>query len=205
METLAGSLLDVAVANWTHSGEGECGDVYLIEPYPDGLLIAVIDGVGHGMEAAKVAQLVTSILRRHAKEPVNELIKQCHAGLRGTRGAVVALASFHARNRCMTWTGVGNVEGKFFAKSAPTTPLTLLSTSGTLGHGETIEVHPFKVPINIGDTLILATDGVRSDFYLGLDMRQSPRELANRILARSVLRKDDAMIVVARYQGATHE
>lgn len=205
METLAGSLLDVAVANWTHSGEGECGDVYLIEPYPDGLLIAVIDGVGHGMEAAKVSQLAISILKSHVKEPVNELIKQCHMALRGTRGAVVALASFRARPGSMTWTGVGNVEGKFFAKGSPAAPLTLLSTSGTLGQGETIEVHPFKVPIDIGDTLILATDGVRSDFYLGLDMRQSPRELADRILARSVLRKDDAMIVVARYQGGAHE
>lgn len=202
METLTTNLLDVAVANWTHSGEGECGDVYLIEPYPDGLLIALIDGVGHGVEAAKVAQLTTSVLRSHVKEPVNELIKQCHMALRGTRGAVVALASFRLHNRSMTWTGVGNVEGKFFAKGSPAAPLTLLSTSGTLGQGEMIEVHPCEIPVDTGDTLILVTDGVRSDFYLGLDMRLSPRELADRILARSALRKDDAMIVVARYKGA---
>ena len=191
----------MAVANWTHAGEGECGDFYLVEPTPDGLLVAVIDGIGHGMEAAKVAQLAASILKRHAHESVSELIKQCHAGLRTTRGAVAALASFHARNRTMTWTGVGNVEGKLFSKGASTTPLTLLSASGTLGHGNGIEVHPCKLPINVGDTLIMATDGVRSDFYLDLDIGQSPRELADWILARSVLRKDDAMIVVGRYTG----
>lgn len=191
----------MAVANWTHSGEGECGDLYLVEPTPDGLLVAVIDGIGHGMEAAKVAQLAASILKRHAHEPVNELIKQCHVGLRATRGAVAALALIHARNRTMTWTGVGNVEGKLFPRGAPTAPLTLLSASGTLGQGDGIEVHPDKLPINIGDTLILASDGVRSDFYLGLDMGQSPRQLADRILARSVLHKDDAMIVVGRYTG----
>lgn len=201
METLGRGLLDVAVANWTHAGEGECGDLYLVEPTPDGLLVAVIDGVGHGMEAAKVAQVAASILKRHAHEPVNELIKHCHAGLRNTRGAVAALASFDTRTRTMTWTGVGNIEGKFFSMGASAAPFTLLSASGTLGQGEEIEVYPSKLPINIGDTLILASDGVRSDFYLDLDMRQSPRELADRILARSVLRKDDAMIVVGRYTG----
>lgn len=201
METLDRSLLDVAVANWTHAGEGECGDLYLVEPTPDGLLVAVIDGIGHGTEAAKVAQQAVSILKRHAQEPVNELIKQCHAGLRNTRGAVVALASFRARTRSMIWTGVGNVEGKFISKDASTAPITLLSASGTLGHGKAIEVHPCELPLKVGDTLILATDGVRSDFYLGLDMDQSPRELADQILARSALRKDDAMIMVGRYTG----
>lgn len=201
METLGGGLLDVVVANWTLAGEGECGDLSLVEPIPDGLLVAVIDGVGHGTEAAKVAQLVASLIKRHAQEPMNELIKQCHAGLRNTRGAVLALAAFHARNRTMTWTGVGNVEGKLFTKGAPNGPLTLLSASGTLGQGEGIDVYPSKLPIDNGDTLILATDGVRSDFYLGLDMSQSPGELADRIMARSLLRKDDAMIVVGRYKG----
>lgn len=202
METLARNLLDVAVAKWTHAGEGECGDLYLIEPHADGLLVALIDGVGHGIEAAKVAQAATSILKCHAQEPVEELIEYCHAGLRGTRGVVMALASFNARTRSMTWTGVGNVEGKLFSRGRSMAPLTLLSASGTLGQGQAIEVHPFEVPIDIGDTLILATDGVRSDFYLGLDIRQSPRQLADRILAHSALRKDDAMIVVARYTGA---
>lgn len=189
----------MAVANWTHAGE--CGDLFLVEPTPEGVLVAVIDGVGHGAEAAKAAHLAVSILKRHAPEPVHELIKQCHAGLRSTRGAVAALVSFHVRTHTMTWTGVGNVEGKLFTKGASNGPLTLLSAPGTLGHGDGIEVHPFKLSIDIGDTLILASDGVRSDFYLGLDMGQSPRELADRILALSVLHKDDAMILVARYRG----
>lgn len=198
METLTRSQLDVAVANWAHSGEGECGDLYLVEPYPEGMLVAVIDGVGHGIEAAKVAQLCLSMLRCHAHKPVDELIRCCHSGLRGTRGAVMALASFNTRARAMTWTGVGNVEGKMFSRSAAA-PLTLLSASGTLGQGQAVEVHPSEIPVHSGDTLILATDGVRSDFYLGLDMRQSPQQLADRILARSGLRSDDALVVVARF------
>lgn len=201
METLTGSLLDVAVANRTHSGEGESGDLYLAEPYPGGMLVAVIDGVGHGIEAAKVAQLAVSTLKCHLQEPVDELIRYCHTALRATRGVVLALASFNARTRSMTWTGVGNVEGKLFSRSISAAPLTLLSASGTLGQGQAIAVYPSEVPIHPGDTLILATDGVRSDFYLGLDMRQSPRQLADRILQRSGLRSDDAMVVVARYAG----
>lgn len=205
METLGGGFLDVAVANWTHAGEGECGDLYLVQPTAEGLLVAVVDGIGHGGEAAKVAQLTISILKRHAQESVNEMIKQCHAGLRSTRGAVAALALFNTRTHTMTWTGVGNIEGKLFTKTASTGPLTLLSASGTLGKGDGIDVHPSKLSIVAGDTLILASDGVRSDFYLNLDITQSPRELADRILERSAMRKDDAMIVVARYKGSRNE
>lgn len=201
METVVRSLLEVGVANSTFSGEGESGDLFLVEPHPDGMLVAVVDGVGHGIEAAKVAQLVVSILRCHAQEPVDELINYCHTGLRGTRGAVLALAAFNARNRSMTWTGVGNVEGKLFAQGRSAAPLTLLSASGTLGQGQAIPVHPFEVQVDVGDTLILASDGVRSDFYLDLDVRQSPQQLADLILARSALRKDDALVVVARYAG----
>jgi hypothetical protein len=53
-----------------------------------------------------------------------------------------------------------------------------------------------------GDTLIFATDGVRSDFaseHLAHD--DPPQQLADRILARWGTKTDDALVLVARYVG----
>ena len=198
MDAVARRQVEVEIATWALSKDGECGDHYLVERFKDGALVAVVDGIGHGVEAAKVAKLTLTILKEQASLPVDELIQQCHAALRATRGVVVALASFNTRTRTMTWTGVGNVEGKLFTRAAASAPTTLLSSMGTLGQGM-VEVRPTEVPLKSGDTLILATDGVRSDFYLGLGLKKSPKQLADSILERSAHRTDDALVAVARY------
>ena len=193
-------VVEMAVASWTLAGQGECGDLYLVEPYDNGVLLAVVDGIGHGAEAAKVAKIAVAILKDRPHDLPSILIRECHESLRATRGAVLALASFNAVHQTMCWTGVGNVEGKLFSADRQAAPKTLLSSPGTLGHG-TVEVRPDEIPIRIGNTLILATDGVRHDFYLGLDIHQSPQEIADHILARSARRSDDALVLVARYTG----
>lgn len=193
-------LVEMAVASWTLAGQGECGDLYLVEPYADGVLLAVVDGIGHGAEAAKVAKIAMAILKDRPRDLPSTLVRACHENLRATRGAVLGLAAFNAVTQTMCWTGVGNVEGKLFSADRQAAPKTLLSSPGTLGHG-TVEVRPTEIPIHIGDTLILATDGVRNDFYLGLNLNQSPRDIADHILARSARRTDDALVLVGRYTG----
>jgi len=57
------------------------------------------------------------------------------------------------------------------------------------------------VPIHRGDTLIFATDGVRSDF-LDAPLRQlEPQALADHILAHWGTQTDDALVLVVRYLG----
>jgi len=53
-----------------------------------------------------------------------------------------------------------------------------------------------------GDTLIFATDGIRSDFLNELlSPRDSPRTLADRVLAGWGRQTDDSLVLVARYLG----
>jgi len=49
--------------------------------------------------------------------------------------------------------------------------------------------------------LIFATDGIAEDFDEGLDPRDPPQALADRILARSLKRDDDALALVVRLGG----
>ncbi|HEY3745971.1 MAG TPA: hypothetical protein VGL17_07010, partial [Gemmatimonadaceae bacterium] len=86
---------------WAWAGtalEGdESGDLHVVALLPRGALLAVIDGLGHGAEAAAAAREAATILRGHAALPVSDLIELCHEGLRKTRGAVMSLASLDMR------------------------------------------------------------------------------------------------------------
>src|ERR1041385_8722514 len=80
-------------------------------PFDGGALVAAIDGLGHGPEAALAARSAADALEHYAREPVVQLLGRCHESLRGTRGAVITLASFSVATGKMSWAGVGNIEG----------------------------------------------------------------------------------------------
>ena len=201
MEAVRTGLIEWAVAEVTQAGETESGDRYLVAPTPDGMLVAVVDGLGHGAEAADAAKVAVRSLERHAQQPVIPLVRDCHRSLLGTRGAVVSVAAFAARDQTMTWLGVGNVEGLLLREQASPRRESLLMRGGVVGvHLPALAAE--IVPVTPGDTLILATDGVRSDFsHERFAQQDSPRLLADHILARWGKRDDDALVLVVRYLG----
>src|SRR5579859_1973720 len=99
------------VATRMLAGQTSAGDQYLVAPLPTGVLIAVVDGLGHGEEAEAVAKTAVATLQEYACESVTHLIRQCHEALQGTRGVVMSLAAINAGSSLMTWAGVGDVEG----------------------------------------------------------------------------------------------
>lgn len=202
MEAVRTGLIEWAVAEVTRAGQAESGDRYLVTKTPDGALVAVVDGLGHGAEAADAAKVAVRSLERHAQQPVIPLVRYCHHTLVGTRGAVISVASFTARDQTMTWLGVGNVEGQLLRAQA-TGPRrdSLLLRGGVVGL-RLPALNAEIVPVGPGDTLILATDGVRSDFANErLPQQDAPQVLADYILARCGKQNDDALVLVVRYLG----
>ncbi len=195
-------LIEWAVAEVTRAGQTESGDRYLVTATPDGALVAVVDGLGHGAEAADAAKVAVRSLERNAQQRVIPLVRDCHQSLVGTRGAVISVASFTAHDQTMTWLGVGNVEG-LLLRALATSPRreSLLLRGGVVGvHLPTLTAE--IVPVTPGDTLILATDGVRSDFSSErLSQQDPPPMLADYILARWGKQDDDALVLVVRYLG----
>src|SRR6185503_14889790 len=97
------------------------------------------------------------------------------------------------------WLGVGNVEGVLLrSDGSPTESIAL--RDGVVGY----RLPPLRAEIlslRKGDMLVLATDGIKSDFKIGLDVESSPRALAESIHTRSGRTTDDACVIVARYLG----
>ena len=201
METLKCETALLGVASRTMDGEKVCGDTHSFVPFSDGLLVAAIDGLGHGPEAAIACTAAAETISGCSQEGVIAVIQRCHESLHSTRGAVISIASLDARKSEMTWLGVGNVEACLIradvrAKERPY----VLTRGGVVGHS----LPPLRaetLPIGRGDTLVMATDGVHSGFCRDLDKDLPPQEMADAILDRFGKKSDDALVVVVRWLG----
>jgi len=202
METLNKLIIEWGNASLTLAGEVESGDKHVVKVFPHGALLAVMDGLGHGKEAAAAANLAARILQTANNESLISLLKRCHECLRSTRGVVISLAAFNAVEETMTWVGVGNVEGVLLRADPAVDPRyeSLVLRSGVVGSRLPL-LHGTIVPVMRGDTLIFATDGIRREFTQGLALGDGPQQLADKILGRYAKRTDDALVLVARYVG----
>jgi|SRR5882762_4278754 len=198
------ALIEWGVATLAHPGEAQSGDRHLVKPVGTSVLVAVVDGLGHGTEAATAAQAAVAALERHATESPVPLIERCHRALHGTRGAVMSVAVLGRSDASMTWVGVGNVEGLLLhgdgAARSRSGRESLVTRGGIVG-SELPRLHPTVLPIAPGDLLIFATDGIREGFADGLSPEAPPQQLADQILARHGKGTDDALVLVARYLG----
>ena len=202
----AAALIDWGVASSAVPGETQSGDLHLVKPLAGGVLIAVVDGLGHGAEAATAARTAVTTLDEHASESVLALLERCHWALKGSRGVVMSLAFADRRQNALTWAGVGNVECMLFHATAATpanpTRASLVTRGGIVG-SELPQIRAQVLPLAAGDVVIFATDGIREGFSDGLQFEAPPQQLAEHILSQHGKGTDDALVLVARYRGGT--
>jgi hypothetical protein len=195
-------LIEWGVASRTLPGEEVSGDLHLVHESDAGVLIAVVDALGHGAEAASAAALAVALLDKFAHEPLMSLLQRCHQELIGTRGVVVSLAHFSRRDRTVVWLGVGDVEGQIlFADPNMQPSTTTLVTRGGIVGGRLPVARPWVIPVSPGDLLIFSTDGIRSGYVNGVAPTGPPQRIAEHILSRFGKTTDDALVFVARYLG----
>jgi phosphoserine phosphatase RsbX len=195
-------VLERGVAGQAHGGQTRSGDLAVFAASERGGLVAVIDGLGHGDPAADAAEAAEAILREHVEDPPQKLLERCHEELRRTRGAVMTLAWFDLEARTMAWTGVGNVEARFVragdrGDARHASPVVL---GGVVGYNLP-QVRMGTIPLEPGDAVVLATDGIAPDYSVSLESGIAAQELAERVLERHGKGNDDALAAVVRYLG----
>lgn len=202
METIKEPMVEYGVAKRMLLGQDECGDLHLVCCNRNGVLIAGIDGLGHGEEAATVSKAAAALLRRSADYAIISLVERCHEELRATRGVVLSLAFIDHEHGMMTWLGVGNVQGVLMRADAKrgNAQEMLLLRAGVVG-AQLPPLQATVLPVSRGDTIFLATDGIRTDFSTSLSARENPQRAADRILNQYGNGSDDALILVARLTG----
>jgi phosphoserine phosphatase RsbX len=202
----ASPLIDWGVAASALPGQLQSGDLHLVKPVPTGVLLAVVDGLGHGADAATAARTAVTTLDEHASESLLALLERCHAALKGSRGVVMSLAFVDRERNALAWAGVGNVECMLFhthAATPSTAARVSLVTRGGIVGSELPQVRAQVLPLAAGDVVIFATDGIREGFSDGLQFEAPPQQLAAHILSQHGKGTDDALVLVARYRGGT--
>jgi hypothetical protein len=198
----ASSPIAWGVSSKAFDGAVESGDLHVVAPCAGSVLVAAIDGLGHGPEAASAARLAAAVLAQHAEEPLVALMRRCHEELRGTRGVVLSMASFDWHCGRMEWLGVGNVEAALHRTDRLAYPPrdSLVLRGGVVGY----QIPPLRTaerPIMAGDVLVFATDGIRSDFTAYSPLGQDMQSASDAMLARFGKATDDAMVFAIRYLG----
>jgi phosphoserine phosphatase RsbX len=169
------------------------------------LVVAVIDGLGHGPEAAHAAGRAAEIVETHPDERPDALLRRCHDALRNTRGAAMTVASIDPVVGEMTWLGVGNVQATVLQRRTRDARREWVPLRGGVVGYLLPALRPGTVRLQRDDVLVLATDGVRPVFGEWPAPAEAPQDVANRILADQSRGTDDALVLVARYRGGSLE
>jgi phosphoserine phosphatase RsbX len=190
---------DWALAGRPLRGESVSGDRGLVVSTPERTLLAVIDGLGHGVDAAYAAERAQQILEDNAAEPLEPLLVLCHQGLAETRGAAMAIGIVDHRRGSMEWLSVGNVEAALFRGQHALTRgfESVFHLPGVVGY----RLPPIHLPVTSigrGDVLVMATDGINPNFLDDPGPMVPTERAADRILEEHSRLSDDALVLVAR-------
>ena len=74
-----------------------------------GRTIMLVDGSGHGVEAARAAETAVRTFAENADAACEVIVERMHRALAPTRGAAVAVARIDAAARVVRFVGVGNI------------------------------------------------------------------------------------------------
>jgi serine phosphatase RsbU (regulator of sigma subunit) len=193
---VAESLITIAVAARPYPGEAVNGDAFRIDWVGDSCRIAVIDGLGHGPQAAAAAVAATSALAAHPTHDPVIAIQECHEALKGTRGAAQLMVCITMEAGTLTFAGVGNVEAQLWQVGRSKH---LMSDRGIVG-STLPHIRPVTIPLEADWRLLMYTDGIRNRFDRAALQQTAPEadDLAHAILNDWSRATDDATVLVAQ-------
>ena len=205
-ETARFGPIEWATAGRALPGEDVSGDQPVAIGIGDGAaLFGVMDGLGHGPDAATAAQRAVEALEAAPNERPELLVRRCHRALGGTRGVAMTLARIDFAAGTLTWCGVGNVSGNLVARDASGTHIRASASpaGGIVGY-RVPEVVPVQtISIRTGDLLVISSDGIDEHYVPQIDFAAPAGVIAKQILSKNAKQTDDAVVLAARHRGTS--
>ena len=194
-------MLNVGILNVPVHGETRCGDGVLIENGPSRSLYIVVDGLGHGDEAAEAADEAIATVSRFSHESLTEMISRSHDALRKTRGAAMSIAAVDHDRSIVTYAGIGNIGASLITGSSSRS---LMCQNGTVGAVMPRSPQEYTYPITQNTTLLMFSDGLSTKTsiagYPGLHNRH-PALIAGVAYRDFAKKRDDATVLFAPIGG----
>jgi negative regulator of sigma-B (phosphoserine phosphatase) len=173
-----------------HAGETENGDRAITLERDGRVFVAIVDGLGHGPQAAIAAYAAAAAVERvNLGDGLGALIMAVHGALHGTRGA--AMTGVLVADDGIEFCGVGNVA----LRTTGAIKHSFVPTLGVLGRN-------FRAPRvarspRTGGRIILCSDGLSSRFDPDIVRNLEPAEACRLLMARYGRETDDSTVLVA--------
>lgn len=181
-------------------GEIVSGDDCFIRMEDGHLVLALVDGAGHGPAARQVTELALDIL---GSQPLGftaeEHLADLHAKLKRTKGGAIAVVSLQASGS--GWKGAYRAVGdiRMAVLSSDTVKL-LPAGDGVVGYA--MRAAPAgRLELVQGDILLMASDGIHTGFEGRLVYSQLPAvalDVARRVVFDHKLDHDDSSCLAFR-------
>jgi len=179
-------------------GYFSCGDTGIIKEFNHKVFLGLIDVLGHGEEAYKLAVKSRNFLSKNYHKDLVEIIKALHEHIKGTRGEVIGLCLLDILSGNLRCAGIGNISVRSFGSSCQR----VIFRSGIVGY---MMPNPREeiLQISAGDVVLMYSDGVRDHFrledYPGL-LKDNAKTIARNIVKKFGKNEDDASCISLRYK-----
>ncbi|MBA3992117.1 MAG: hypothetical protein C0469_01225 [Cyanobacteria bacterium DS2.3.42] len=177
-------------------GELISGDKWYVHSFEKGFSCLLVDGLGHGFEACEAATLALKTFKENVQMSATDCLKIIHSALKGSRGAVGAIAKVNYQKAELTYCGLGNITGllttDYHRKH-------LTSLNGTLGY-EARKFLEVTLPWTSESILLMHSDGIAASAYQSLDKvaEGSAPLIAAWIYLNHGKKIDDATVLVVK-------
>ena len=175
-------------------GESVCGDKYSIIKKNKNTIIAVVDGLGHGPEAAEAAEAACECVSQYSGNSLRQMFDECDRSLKNTRGAAMTVVMIDNETDIAQFAAVGNVE----VKSKTHEKISTINSPGIVGR-RIRKLNTSNFRLKPRDTIVIHTDGISNKFNLDEINDDCPQAMADKIMENYSRGNDDSTCVVIKY------
>ena len=192
---LVGSMMEPIV------GEEVSGDAWAVEQSDSRVVALVVDGLGHGVDAAAASAAAVKAFRLWHEEPVEDIVGHIHRALYGTRGAAVAVAEIDPGAGRARFCGIGNIAVRLITDA----DTKLISQFGIAGY-QAPKIRAYDQAWEDGALLVMHSDGLSPGWdlrgYSGL-LSHHPQLAAAMVMRDAARANDDALVLALRQAPET--
>lgn len=176
-----------------------CGDIFHVEALKTSATMILIDGLGHGQQAAEIAESgLQYITKRLNYYSIDSIIYQAGRDFQGSRGFVLAICKIDLRAMELSYCGVGNITVKLMSEKRLHSILGARGIIGNVHQKPTLR----KYSIKSDSSLLMHSDGISSNLHMLQIMgviKGSAQNTAENILTQFARSYDDASVIFAKW------
>jgi anti-sigma regulatory factor (Ser/Thr protein kinase) len=192
-----GQEINISVISRPYPGNKVNGDAYYIKEGNNKVIIALIDGLGHGIGAHEAANTAKKLIEENNYKNLQELLLSIDKGMKGSRGAVIGMCIINKDTQSFQYGSIGNVELRYIINNKTQK---FIASNGTLGISLNNRFKIQESSYEKGGILVMNTDGISNKWeyndYKAIPL-SNPGFLSNMIFRHFARNNDDATVLVA--------